>query len=159
MTDRECELYILSDGPEFNRIQKEVQKLRIQDKVFFKKWLPSRNDVFKEYQQADVFAYSSFFECGGYVLLEAMACGMPAVTLNLGGPSEIIDESCGIKIASSTPEQIIDDFTQAFLELANNPKLLAEKRLNTARRIMQTFQWNVKGERILETIYSKLLVN
>ena len=47
---------------------------------------PSRADLIRLYQGADVFALSSDEEGLGVVLLEAMACGVPVVAPGVGGP-------------------------------------------------------------------------
>lgn len=47
------------------------------------------------YQRADVFVFPSYFEGFGLVLLEAMACGLPAIaSLATAGP-DVLTEDCG----------------------------------------------------------------
>jgi glycosyltransferase involved in cell wall biosynthesis len=51
------------------------------------------SNVFTEYKRSQFFAFSSDTECFGLVLIEAMACGIPAVSVNCPfGPSEIIED-------------------------------------------------------------------
>ncbi|MCF6237090.1 MAG: glycosyltransferase family 4 protein [Gammaproteobacteria bacterium] len=148
----QAELVVLSDGPEHGRLKAEVSRLGIAPQVKFLKWLPTRQDVFKQYCQANLFAYCSFFECGGYVVLEAMACGTPVVTLQLGGPGEIVTDNCGVLVSSESIDHTVASFAQAFHSLAVDEKLLKEKKQKTVERVEQNYKWCVKGDRLLQLI-------
>ena len=61
---------------------------------------PSSKELVRAYQRASVFALPSDEEGLGVVLLEAMACGVPAVSTKCGGPDGIItDGSDGYLVA------------------------------------------------------------
>lgn len=148
--DRTCaaaELVVLSDGPEHNRLKEEANRLNISSHVKFLKWLPSREDVFRQYARADVFAYCSFFECGGYVVLEAMACGLPVVSIQLGGPGEIVTNESGILVQPSNIDQTVKGFADAFGELYRDDKLLLKKKRETIE-VVKNNQWTIKGNRL-----------
>lgn len=54
---------------------------------------PATDHIFEEYQNSDFFVFSSRFEGWGLVLVEAMACGIPAVSFRCDyGPEEIISD-------------------------------------------------------------------
>lgn len=44
------------------------------------------------------FVSSSRIEAFGMVIVEAMACGLPVVATNSGGPADFIDETCGVMV-------------------------------------------------------------
>ncbi|MBW2647987.1 MAG: glycosyltransferase family 4 protein [Deltaproteobacteria bacterium] len=143
-----AELQILSDGPEKQNLKNEVKKLSIQDIVTFTEWFPRREDVFFAYKMADVFAYASLFECGGYVALEALSVGLPVVCLDLGGPGEIVNETCGCKVIAKNPEQTINDLSSVFKTLAQNDALLSKISSGACSRVNKNFNWDIKGDRI-----------
>lgn len=145
-------LTVLSNGPEHNRLIAEAENLGISNQVKFLKWLPSREDVFNEYVSADIFAYCSFFECGGYVVLEAMACGTPVVSLELGGPGEIVTEDNGLLVTPESINATVASFAQAFNQLASDRRQLAHKAEQALQRVENEFSWNRKGDRILALI-------
>ena len=53
---------------------------------------------------SDLFCLPSETEGCPNVLLEALACGRPAVATAVGGIPELIDDSCGILLPSKEPE-------------------------------------------------------
>lgn len=55
----------------------------------------SRAALRDAYHAADVFVFPSYFEGFGLVLLEAMACGLPAIATDATAGPEVLDESSG----------------------------------------------------------------
>ncbi len=60
------------------------------------------------YTAADVFFNPTREEILGLVNVEALACGTPVVTFPTGGSPECIDDSCGIRLTTSTVEEAYD---------------------------------------------------
>ena len=55
----------------------------------------SRAALRDAYRNADVFVFPSFFEGFGLVLLEAMACGLPAIATDATAGPEVLDDQSG----------------------------------------------------------------
>lgn len=82
-------LYIYGDGDQKETLLKQVDELKLKDALIFS---DPTNQIFKKYQESDLYLMSSRFEGFGLVLIEAMACGLPCISFNCPyGPSEIID--------------------------------------------------------------------
>jgi glycosyltransferase involved in cell wall biosynthesis len=63
-----------------------------------------RATLAEAYADADVFALSSRWEGLPYVLLEAMACGLPVASTNVDGiPEAVVDEVSGLLVPPQEP--------------------------------------------------------
>jgi glycosyltransferase involved in cell wall biosynthesis len=70
-------------------------------------FLGQRSDVPNLLAAADIFSQPNLgAEPFGIVFIEALAAGLPVVTTAMGGPKEIIDESCGIVAPPGNAEQV-----------------------------------------------------
>ena len=78
--EKNIHFVIVGDGPERKNLERLVNKLKISDRVFLLGFVDHK-DVAKIYQSADVFVFSSKTETQGLVVLEAMSCGLPVITV------------------------------------------------------------------------------
>jgi len=88
----------------------------IHDRVLFTGHL-SDDDLRALYSSCRVFVYPSLYEGFGLPLLEAMSCGAPVVTSNVGS----ILETVGTAARLISPTNI-DDLAQAITTLLNAPR-------------------------------------
>ncbi len=104
----DVKFWIIGDGPETKNLESMVEKLQLTHQ--FKFWGKIEN-VLTYLQQTKIFVHNSIeAEPFGRVIIEAMACGLPVISTDLGGPKEIIK-----------------DGENGFLLSPNNPEILAEK--------------------------------
>jgi glycosyltransferase involved in cell wall biosynthesis len=90
------------------------------------------------------------------VTVEALAMGVPVVCLDHCGFAEVVDESCGIRVPVTTPQQSTEGLARAILELAedeNRRRRLAEGALRRARN----FSWESKVAALCEIYRSKTM--
>jgi glycosyltransferase involved in cell wall biosynthesis len=87
-------LVVVGDGPLFKKLTKKVEDENIRDVIF----TGSRDDVENIIPSCDVLILPSFSESFGLVLIEALACGKPVIGSDVGGISEIINESVGLLV-------------------------------------------------------------
>ena len=74
-----------------------IQKLNISNSVELKGYL-SQKRIVEELHKNDFLVLGSKVETFGVVLIEAQACGLPVVSTNCGGPSDIISSDTGILV-------------------------------------------------------------
>ncbi len=83
--------YIIGDGDKRKELQKLIEELRLQDKIFL---LGEKQEPFNEMEDANLFLMGSYYEGFPNVLLEAGTHGIPVITFNApGGIAEIIIEN------------------------------------------------------------------
>jgi glycosyltransferase involved in cell wall biosynthesis len=82
--------YIIGEGAKRNVLQKLVDKLHLQNKIFL---LGEKAKPFEGMEDADLFLFGSYYEGFPNVLLEAGTYGIPVVAFNVpGGIAEIIND-------------------------------------------------------------------
>jgi glycosyltransferase involved in cell wall biosynthesis len=68
----------------------------------------SREELRRRYRRADIFVFPSFFEGFGLVLLEAMACGLPAIASADSAGPDVLDDSCGRIIPAGNLDALVE---------------------------------------------------
>jgi len=127
----------------------ELSSDHSQAKLRFLGWL-SQADCAKQLRESDVLVLPSLHECGGAVVLEAMALSLPVIATNWGGPADYLDDSCGILVNPDSREGLIYGLATAMFDLANSPELRQSMGKAGAKRVVNFFDWDKKGEKILE---------
>ena len=111
----------------------------------------------KQYESADVFMMPSIRETTGTVLVEAMAKGIPVVTINKFGGATLFDKNTGWLYEGNTKEEYIENLKKAILECIANPNEVARRGKN-ARMKAEKYTWQEKNKKY-QKIYKKLLEN
>ncbi|HEY2498194.1 MAG TPA: glycosyltransferase family 4 protein [Candidatus Angelobacter sp.] len=84
----EWSLKVVGMGPLKDELEAHAKSLGLQTRVSF---IGETSDPFTALQAADLFVFSSRFEGFPNALVEAMACGLPAISFDcLTGPADII---------------------------------------------------------------------
>jgi len=131
-----------------------AKRLGILDSVQFMGNRPNAN-VVSEMRSADLFLFTSISEDTSTVVLEAVSNHLPVVCFDTCGMSEVINDSVGIKIPLTTPEQSAIDFAEAIKKLNANRNLLKEMSENCAKRA-QELSWENKALAMID-LYQKSL--
>jgi glycosyltransferase involved in cell wall biosynthesis len=79
--------YFLGDGPTRNEVEEKAKALGVSDQCFFE---GNVNKVEQYLWNSDIYLHTATYEPLGLVLLEAMAAGLPVVTLDGGGNRDLI---------------------------------------------------------------------
>jgi len=115
---------VVGDGPERSRLAKLAEKLGLAEAV---EWVGcvSRHSVEDHYRMADLFLFPSLCDSGAMAVLEAMAHGLPVVCMKLGGPGEMVNESCGrvVPALGENREELATSCAEAVREIMTTPGL------------------------------------
>ena len=89
----QSKLLLVGEGPEAARCKIMVEKLKLEDKVFF---LGRYDDIIPVLSASDLYMLPSKSESFGLSALEALSCSVPVIGTNTGGlPEVVIDGQCG----------------------------------------------------------------
>lgn len=113
------EFSIVGDGPWGHKISGWISEYNLDGKVKWYGQLPWE-DLKKIYEENDVFFYTSLRESFGSQLLEAMAFGLPVITLDCFGARDFIPDEAGLKIKVTTMEETLNNLVAAVEHLWEN---------------------------------------
>ena len=125
-------LMMIGEGPEKKDAKKLVKKLGLQDKVVF---LGNSYEIDRILCYSDLFMLPSETESFGLSALEAMASGVPVISTNSGGLSEV-----NIQGVSGFLSNVgdIEDMSKNAIHILSDEKRLNEFKAN-ARKEAQKF--------------------
>jgi glycosyltransferase involved in cell wall biosynthesis len=86
----EATLFIVGDGPERDSLQEAIESRALTDSVRMTGAL-EREDALSYLRTASVFLLNTHYEGLSHTIIEAMACGVPVITTDIGGNPELID--------------------------------------------------------------------
>lgn len=155
-------LSIIGDGAERSALEDLARRSgllgdepRQAGKVFFHGW-KSQTDCALELRHCDGLVLSSLAECGGAVVLEAMAMQIPVIATDWGGPADYLDPKCGILVAPTSREAFVSGFADAMSWLAEHP---AERTLmgkDGRSKVVEAFDWEKKVDRMID-LYQEVM--
>ena len=106
-------LTIVGNGFEEGVVRAMIATRNLTDRVIWEDRRHPLSEVRKAYLSHDVMLFNSLRESGGAQLVESMAMGLPVVTLNMHGATDIVPKDAGFKIEVHNPEQVIQDAAAA----------------------------------------------
>lgn len=103
----DCEFMIAGTGELENYIREFIKKNNLSGRIILSV-NPDRDEVMKIFKQYDVFLLPSRLESFGIVYVEALACGMPVIATDCGGPKDFVNKDNGLLIEVGSIDQICD---------------------------------------------------
>ena len=148
-------LDVIGDGPMLNSWRSLAATLGLADRVRFLGFLP-QDACAKHLAQAAALVLPSLYECGGAVVLEAMAMSRPVIATAWGGPADYLDASCGILLPPAGRDQLIAGFAQSMNLLLDVPAHAASLGQAGRERLLRHFDWESKID-VLLTVYEEAI--
>jgi glycosyltransferase involved in cell wall biosynthesis len=151
-------LWILGDGDERQRLQELARELSLPEdsaedsapgSIQFAGWL-SQQECKARLNAADCLVLPSLFECGGAVVLEAMALGKPVIATAWGGPLDYLDADCGILVEPVSLDGLVDGLAAAMLEIASSPEKRRRMGDCAVAKIRSHYSWKGKVGQMIE---------
>jgi colanic acid/amylovoran biosynthesis glycosyltransferase len=141
---------IIGSGPERQRLLYTIDDLGLQDCARLAGRLPPET-VRQRLQQADAFLLSSLSEGLSNAALEAMACGLPVVTTDVGGMGEAIRD--GVE-GLLTPPRDPAALAEALERLWRDPALRARLGAAGRGRVLRDFSLPAQVAQFVELFNS-----
>lgn len=150
--DPEIRLTIVGDGVDKPRWMAKAKTMGVDHAIEWKGWLP-KDQVLKLYGEYDLLFYPSLRDSGGFVVLEALQCGLPVVCFKLGGPGVVVDDSCGRVIPTTSDiDTTCEAYANGVLDVLARSD--SDPQLSYACRLMaKKFSWDQLLARIVDNNY------
>lgn len=87
--DNDAHLILIGKGNLRTKIEQFAIANNLTDKITIIDWI-NQKDLLYYYQSCGVMLFPSLHDSSGNVVLEAMSCGMPVVSLDCGGPAVVL---------------------------------------------------------------------
>lgn len=125
---------LAGDGPLLAKIKEKAESLGLGNEVIFTGF---RSDIKNLFYSANVYINSSEHEALSFLILEALASGLPLIATDMGGNGDIVNEetNCGILTKYNDPEGL----AQAIKKLMDDPGLCARLRENALQAVQDRF--------------------
>jgi glycosyltransferase involved in cell wall biosynthesis len=148
-------LEIIGDGPQRDELAELISSLDLGAWIRLHGWVP-HDRIQDILRTCDFLGFPSVREFGGGVVLEAMALGLAPIVANYGGPAELVDDECGIRVPFDDEQNLVENFTKEFARIAQTPSLLDKLGAAAMNKVSEKYTWPKKAEQIL-TVYESLL--
>ena len=146
----EARFLIVGDGPLRPQVEKRAEELGIHGRCLF---TGTVSDVLPFLRACDVFVLSSVIEGMPNALLEALACGKPAVVTDAGGNGEVVqDGKTGFVVPRNDPHRL----AEATVRLLRQPALAVQMGEAAMKDMAERYSLS-HMVRSIESLYDELL--
>lgn len=139
---KEYKLIIIGDGPEREHLYKKIRDLHMEDRVIFAGQV-SEKVKFQYLQNADLYVLSSVHEGFGIVLQEAMQVGLPIVSTDFGGQTDLIEQGVNGFLVPYGDKRAM---ARAIRQILTDPALMHRIKRNNLAKIQSYAPEKIAGE-------------
>lgn len=123
-------LFVLGQGERADDLRRLAAERGLADVIV---WCGFQSNPWRYMARADVFALTSRYEGFGNVLVEAMACGVPAVATRSPGTEDIVSDGIDGWLTRHTPEAVAASLTRVLSDAAERERMAAAARASAKR--------------------------
>lgn len=141
---------IIGNGSMMKQLRDQMYKLKRHDIQFL--GAMNQKAIISEMQRSKALILPSRHEGLPFVIIEALACGLPVITTNCGGPEEMINDSVGI---------VVEKENEIALRQAID-RLLKMKKSYPIKEIREHFLRNYSSKEVTQNLrkrYASILAN
>lgn len=146
------QLSIIGNGSEKDKLQRLTNKLHMEDRVHLLGH-KSKQEIVALLQDSDIFVLPSQSETFGVAYIEALACGLPIIATDCGGPRDIVTNNNGLLVPINNQHAL----EQAIIQMSSNLHSYDKQAIaedcqnrfssdNVAKLITQTLERTIKAK-------------
>jgi glycosyltransferase involved in cell wall biosynthesis len=139
---------IIGDGEKKSTIEAFIKNNNLSDSVTLLGWLP-KEQLINSLYKSDIFLSTSNREAQGIAIIEALSCGLPVISTNVGGVSDAVKDGFnGFLINKGN----VDNFVDKINILNENRSLLNELSINASVNLNDKYSWGNIGKKFEELL-------
>lgn len=146
------QLSIIGNGSEKDKLQRLTNKLHMEDRIHLLGH-KSKQEIVALLQNSDIFVLPSQSETFGVAYIEALACGLPIIATDCGGPRDIVTSNNGLLVPINDQRAL----EQAIIQMSSNIHSYNKKAIaddcqnrfssdNVAKLITQILEQTIKAK-------------
>jgi len=149
-------LTIAGDGIDPSAVHQMILARNLQNRVFWKGTRLSWQELRTAYAEHDAMIFTSLRDSFGSQLLEAMAMGLPIISLDLHGAHDHVPPTASIKVPVGNPEQTVQSLARAIEKYVSYPSPRKNEMSSHAWTFARTLGWRARAE-FTEHLYHDVL--
>lgn len=150
------ELWIVGDGPDRKRLESLSINLGVSKMVTFWGSL-SRAEAWARLEQCHVLLHPCLHDLTTTVILEAMAAGLPVISLNLGQGRRTTGKAQGeFRIDGGSPEQAVNEMSATMVRLAKDFAFCERIGKAARQHVASEYLWECKAQ-LVTGFYGKAM--
>lgn len=149
-------LTVVGNGLAEDQVRRMIAERGLIGRVHWSGRRLTLDEVRIAYLEHDALLFTSVRETCGVQLLEAMALGLPVITLDLHGARDMVPADAGIKVAVSTPNEVVRNLAAAVDRLASMSVAQKNAMSRTGWEFARANTWTGHAAKA-EALYKKLM--
>ena len=146
-------LYIVGKGPLEKRLIVQAKRLGIYGKLNIME-ISGSEELAQIYAASDIFVFPSYYEGFGIVILEAMACGIPAISSNISAiPEVVINNKTGCLVEPGNS----NDLALKIEYLIKNKDLCIKMGKESRITVLAKYDWDIIARSTI-AIFNKVVI-
>lgn len=154
VSSKEWCIEIIGDGPLMHSVKSQIIAAGLSDRVNLRGLIP-RGEVLDLMLHSDIHIITSMNEANTTVIWEALASGIPTISVAHCGMRDTICESCGVLVPVSDFLQTSESIAGELLRLITDPEALAIKK-GGAIVCAQKHLWEQRAETWLQKYHEAI---
>jgi glycosyltransferase involved in cell wall biosynthesis len=149
-------LTIAGDGTDPQTVHEMVRDRSLQQRVFWKGSRLTYTDLQTAYADHDAILFTSLRDSFGSQVLEAMAMGLPIISVDLHGAHDWVPDGASLKVAVASPKKTVRNLADAIEKYASLSPLSRNQMSMHAWNFAKTQSWSARAE-FCEKLYEEVL--
>jgi glycosyltransferase involved in cell wall biosynthesis len=149
-------LTIAGDGMDPETIHQMIRDRSLQSRVFWKGSRLTLQELRTAYAEHDAMLFTSLRDSFGSQLLEAMAMGLPIITLDLHGAHDHVPTAASIKVTVGRPAETVRNLANAIEQYASYSSPRRNEMSMQAWNFAKTLSWAARAG-FAESLYQEVL--